>query len=105
MKKTAIIIVIASISFIGCGEQKLTDTENAEIAAAQLKIATANLAGGDREKPVDELIRIAKKKPCAKYEGDTMREVLQEEASDMQPYDASTADRIDRQLDELPKCQ
>lgn len=84
----------------GCGGSGLTPDENLDVAQAQVAISLTILHGGESRQAVDDLIRICRAKPDAKYDGIngevTMRQLLEDEAARLARYRGALSDRLAR---------
>jgi hypothetical protein len=102
---------LAIVFVAGCGGESLTVEEETEVAEARLNFSMLVLDGsgyGESLESLDRMIALYRAKPDAKYdpdedvEGDdlTMRQVLQDAASELDDYRPDMAAEIDRALDQ-----
>lgn len=92
-------VVVAALT--SCGGESLTAEERLDVAEARSNFAHLVLDGsgyGQSQESVDRLITIYRDKPNAKYDGLTMRQVLQDAASDLDGYQPEMAAELDRAL-------
>lgn len=97
--KLALVALVAAALLAGCGGQKLTIEENSSVASAEFHVSELVANGayyGKTLGDIDRLIALYRAKPDAKYDGRTMRQVLQDAASDLEPYRPQLASKLDR---------
>lgn len=114
------LVAALALAVVGCGGATLNDDEDSKVAAARVAISQAVVESFgehecestlppelcDERQSVEDLIAIYRDKPDAEYdpdeekEGDelTMRQVLEDSASDLDEVDADLAAQIDRAL-------
>jgi ABC-type glycerol-3-phosphate transport system substrate-binding protein len=100
LRALAALVALAVIA--GCGGASFTSDEELSIAEARVAISHLVLDGSDYGKTlraVDDMIALYRAKPDAEYDGLTMRQHLQDMASDLGPYRPEMAAEIDRALD------
>jgi hypothetical protein len=114
------ITLLAVIALAGCGGSSTSDKtqdslgqalDDFTIAASQQTIAKAcldTLTGTASTKlltqasnGVDLLIEMARANPDARYDGETMRQVLSDQASDLDPCLPDLSRRLDRAVETL----
>lgn len=88
------------VAFAGCGGEQLTDDESLTVQTA--RVAVAQRLGPEAVEGVDRVLKIYRAKPDADYdsEGDalTMREVVEDMASDLEENQPQLASKLDRAL-------
>ena len=95
-------VLLATVALLaGCGGATLTGDEELAVSSARVAFSGLVLDGsgyGKSLNALDEMIALYRAKPDAKYDGLTMRQVLQDMASDLAPYRPVMAEEIDRAL-------
>lgn len=97
MRRYAALLVLLALA--GCGGASLSQAERSRVDDAEQHIASTVADGSDYAatlRDVDRLIALYRSKPDADYDGRSMREVLQDAASDLEPYRPELAHRLDR---------
>lgn len=100
-KRGATALAVLATGLVGCGGTGLTPDENLDVAEAQVAISFTILNGGETRQTlqgVDDLIRICRAKPDAKYDGIngevTMRQLLEDESARLARYRGALSDRL-----------
>jgi hypothetical protein len=105
-----VVSAVVALALTGCGgggdeaSAQLTPDERLTVATFNADVASTVLDGsayGSLLDSMDQAIALARQKPDADYDGLTMRQVLSDAASDLQPYQPDLAAKLDRAVDTL----
>lgn len=95
---------LALLAGCGGGGDELSAADRVEVAGFNADVASTVLDGsgyGALLDSLDTVTALAREKPDAEYEGRTLRQVLADAASDLQPYQPDLAAEIDRTVETL----
>jgi hypothetical protein len=90
---------LCALVLVGCGQAALTAEEERTVAEARYRFARVVLNGGGYGKAldsVDRVIAIYRDKPDAEYDGQPLKDVLRDAASDLDAYQPDMAAELDR---------
>lgn len=103
MKSGLLTLAVALTFVIGCGGAGLSATEKLRVARAEQAFSLTVLNGshyGETIRGVDQLIALCRAKGAADYDGRTVKQVLEDAANELRPYQPELAAELDRVLDD-----
>lgn len=95
--RSILVAAIAVVALAGCGGQELTADEQATVATARMHFANVVLDGSEyaeTQESVSGLVALYRAKPDAKYEGLTMREVVEDAATTLAGYQGKLSNAL-----------
>lgn len=104
-----LLVVAVAACLAGCGGGELDGDEKLAVAEANVALARAGLGNAEgslsaglhrkAQDAVDTLIRVYRDNRDAGYEGVPLRDLLQDQASEIDDFDADLAASLDRALE------
>lgn len=97
--RPAAIGLVLAFAIAGCGQQKLSRNEADAVALASVDLSLYCLDGKHpvrADAAVDRLVELFRAKPDARTQGASMRQLLADEASDLESCAPQLSRRLDR---------